>query len=109
MRAIQIFVIIGAVLLMFGLGALFFKVYDRSTAPVPGVLAPSEEESISLPPGGRVAQVVGMDSSGVATLVELPQGGGQLLFFSAHGKLKRRVNLVPERSDALQAPRSLGN
>ncbi|MEO5345784.1 MAG: hypothetical protein H7834_05320 [Magnetococcus sp. YQC-9] len=102
MRAVKFFVIFGAVFILAGLGALLAKLYDRSSSPVahtPAVETANValgEETLPLPAGARVVQLTGLDSSGAALLVELPAGAGhQLLFFSPHGKLKRRVTLEP--------------
>lgn len=108
MRFIKFFVIFGAVVIMMGLGALFFKLNNSRSATIAtsGMDAALVEENLFLPPGARVSQLVSMDASGVATLVELPKGGGQLLFFSSQGKLKRRISLTPT---PLAAPHSPDN
>ncbi|GAB0057503.1 hypothetical protein SIID45300_01832 [Candidatus Magnetaquicoccaceae bacterium FCR-1] len=102
MRALKFFVIFGAVLLLVGLGGLVVKLVERgatgvtTAAPVETGVPVVGEETLPLPPGARLVQVNGLDSSGVAVLVELPRGAGhQLLFFSSQGKLKRRVTLDP--------------
>ncbi|MBF0127100.1 MAG: hypothetical protein HQM02_07800 [Magnetococcales bacterium] len=111
MRAIKIFVISGALVLLVGLGVLVMRIQGTpiavaQTGRVDGSGAP--DESLAIPPGARVTQLVGMDSSGVATLVQLADGGAQLLLFSAHGKLKRRISLTAGEVPP-SAPRSPGN
>ncbi|MBF0192791.1 MAG: hypothetical protein HQL99_16890 [Magnetococcales bacterium] len=101
MKAVKFFVVFGAVLILVGLGALATRIQERTTRPAHAAASEAEgtlrlEETLILPAGARVTQLAGLDSGAVA-LVELPQGGGgQMLFFSAQGKLKRRVILTPE-------------
>ncbi|MBF0272164.1 MAG: hypothetical protein HQL98_08895 [Magnetococcales bacterium] len=110
MKVVKFFVVFGAVLILVGLGALVTRIQDRATRPANPVPeaegAPRMEETLTLPAGARVTQLAGLDS-GAAVLVELPQGGGQMLFFSAQGKLKRRVILTPEAPPS--APRGPGS
>ncbi|MBF0165244.1 MAG: hypothetical protein HQL97_12345 [Magnetococcales bacterium] len=113
MRALKFFVIFGAVLLLAGLGALIIRLIERgstgvtSPAPVESAMPVVGEENIPLPAGARLVQMNGLDSSGVAVLVELPRGAGhQLLFFSPQGKLKRRVTLDPTPRDPPAGPRN---
>ncbi|MBF0613644.1 MAG: hypothetical protein G8237_00835 [Magnetococcales bacterium] len=110
MRAVKFFVIFGAVMILVGLGALVARLHDRTTsahnpAPTPDPTLPIEE-TLHLPTNAQVAQVVGMDA-GAVIWIEQPQGAGQLLFFSAQGKLKRRITLTP--ADPPAAPRSPNN
>ncbi|MBF0417995.1 MAG: hypothetical protein HQL86_07085 [Magnetococcales bacterium] len=106
MRVVKFFVIFGAVLLLAGLGALIVKLVERGTTgttpttPVETTVSVIQEENIPLPGGARLLQMNGLDSSGVAVLVELPnRTGHQLLFFSPQGKLKRRITLSPTPHD----------
>lgn len=106
MRVIKFFVIAGAMLILAGLGLLTFKMFERSAQAPRNEPETVVEENIAMPPGGRVSHLAGMDSGGVATLVKLPNGGGQLLFFSSQGRLKRRVLLTPEFPPPPPAPRT---
>ncbi|MEO5331919.1 MAG: hypothetical protein H7839_07825 [Magnetococcus sp. YQC-5] len=110
MKIIKFFVIFGAVAIMMGLGVLFFKMYNKhGTVEKPPKEAIPIEETLVIPAGARVTHVVGMDSHGVATLLELPDGGGQLLFFSVRGQLQRRINLTPGSQVPHSVSRSPGN
>ncbi len=102
MRIVKLFVMLGAVAIILGLGALSFRMYERTPA-VSSLETTQHEplvvEHISIPSGARVSQLVGMDTRGVVTLVSDPSGGGELLFFTAQGKLQRRISLRPDIKD----------
>ncbi|MBF0342051.1 MAG: hypothetical protein HQL95_13970 [Magnetococcales bacterium] len=112
MRAVKFFVVFGAVVLLAGLGALLSRLHERASGtgtPTPTAEATPQEESLALPTGARVAQLAGLDGSGAAVLVTMPDGGGQVLFFSAQGRLKRRVTLETLPREGPAAPRIPGN
>ncbi|MBF0293577.1 MAG: hypothetical protein HQL96_00190 [Magnetococcales bacterium] len=108
MRAIKIFVIVSALLLLAGLGVLVATALQRSPAKPPASPA-IVEETISLPSGSKVTRMTGMGTSGVALLARQEDGGAQLLLFSAHGQLQRRIRLTPASPTVPSADHSQGN
>ncbi|MBF0180294.1 MAG: hypothetical protein HQM03_09745 [Magnetococcales bacterium] len=108
MRAIKIFVIVSALLLLAGLGVLVATALQSSPAKTPPPPA-TLEETIALPPGTKVTRMTGMGTSGVALLARQEDGDAQLLLFSAQGKLQRRIRLTPAPPAGPSADHSQGN
>jgi hypothetical protein len=93
MRLLKIFVILGGIALVVGTGILFTRMYERFNAPSKSkTTGKNPETHISLPMEGEIISTSPM-GSGVALLVKLPSGGGELLLVNQNGELWHRVYL----------------
>ncbi len=93
MRILKIMVIVGGLLVVAGSALLLKQIYGED--PGTGEKPPkgdSVETSITIPIGAEIISATPV-GAGVAVLVKLPSGGGQLLMVNQKGKLRRRVVL----------------
>jgi hypothetical protein len=93
MRLLKLFVILGGIVLIVGSGILFTRMYEKFHGPAKEKPGPENREThIVLPADGKILSSSSM-GDGVALLVALPSGGGQLLLVNQDGRLWRRVHL----------------
>ncbi|MBF0453760.1 MAG: hypothetical protein HQL72_02955 [Magnetococcales bacterium] len=105
MRLLKVFVVLMGVTLVVGSGVLFTRIYEKvnGSSSKPEKMA-HQPSSITFPAGGKIVSSSPM-GNGVALLVTLPSGGGQLLLVNQDGALWQRISLEPTISvDATPSP-----